>query len=419
MRQTWNFLVIIICFLNTNFCYSKDNIISIVDYGVDGVEHKNESQNDKYNRYVKIKKAFEVAVETKRDLLFPKGVYDVGNRNFPFRTGEDVLGDELLDCKGITIYGEKGTIFKTTSDYGADVIQLNKVKNLTIKNLEITAVLKNFTKAGSNGISITNGFDNIYLENISIYNLPGVALECDVDGSKGFTIQTSKNNKAFKGKIVAKKIEVKNCAYGFRFDALSISDMLDFEKTMSLDLEIKVKNAFQGISLEFGEATKPLSRKNSAMRIKVNAVLDNCQQYARFSRVFGGVYNISTSKSNANYRYDNTNDKRRFGIVANYIKNASVNIKGNVGTVDTKFLIGAVGSIVEPYGLGNKTENTLFSIDLLGVSTKSDFTLIEYNGESIHNSKINITEKSMTKNQIEKIVIPQKNNNIIKKITKF
>ncbi len=384
-------------FLMIQASFYSQKFISIKDYGVDGMEYKNESQAEKSIRYSKIKKAFENAINTKSNLFFPKGVYDVGNKNFPFRTSEDVKGDELLDCKGITIYGEKGTVLKTTSDYGADVLQLNKVKNLTIKDIEITAVLLNFTQAGSNGISITNGFDNIYLDNIRIYNLPGVPLEYDIDGSKGFTIQTAKGNKAFKGKIVAKKIVVENCGYGFRFDTADVNDMLDFQKTLSIDVDIDVKKAFQGISIEFGASTKPVD-KNSALKINVNATLDNCQQYIRFARVFGGTYNIVTKKTNENFRFPNTNDKRRFGLVCNYIKNATVNMKGNVGTVDNKFLIGAVGSIVEPHNLANRTENCVFNFDITGKSLLDDFSVINYLGDSINDSEVNISARSLDKN---------------------
>lgn len=134
------------------------------------------------------------------------------------------------------------------------------------------------------------------------------------------------------------------------------------------------------------------------MNINVNATLDNCQQYVRFARVFGGTYNIAVKKSNSNYKYSNTNDKRKFGLVCNYIKNATVNMSGNVGTVDTKFLIGAVGSIVEPYSLGNKTENTIFNLDIAGKSLENDFTVIDYLGDSINDSEVNITSKSLDKN---------------------
>src|SRR5690606_32106002 len=111
-----------------------------------------------------VKAAWEHCLANGKSLYFPAGVYLVsGDRNFPFRNG----GADLLDCGNITIFGDgPNTILKTTSSSGADVLQLNNVQNLHIRNLKLMAELTGFAGAGSNGISITGGFDNITADQV-------------------------------------------------------------------------------------------------------------------------------------------------------------------------------------------------------------------------------------------------------------
>ena len=145
--------------------------INVIDAGVFPQYNKNETSQEKSLRFEKIDKLFRYAIKHKVNLFFPAGIYDIGNHNFPFRTPNSayaVKRSSLLDCGNITIKGGKGTVFKSSSLYGADVLQLNQIKNIRFKNLEITATVKDLSRSGSNGISITNGFDNIILEDIYI-----------------------------------------------------------------------------------------------------------------------------------------------------------------------------------------------------------------------------------------------------------
>ena len=363
-----------------------------------------ETDEQKYERWSKIKTLFHYARNNKINLFFPTGVYDVGNRNFPFRTNDDVETDELLDCGNIIIYGEGGTVFKTSSVYGADVLQLNKVKNITFKNLEITAELQKYEKSGSNGISLTNGFDNITLENINIYNLPGVDKETWVDGSKGLTIQSDIGSKGYMGSLMAKNIRVENVAYGFRMDTGHVSDILKNHKTIKIDLEMTVKKAFQGFSIEFGKSLNNISRE---IELDINAKINlaNCQQYIRFARVIGGNYEFKLDNSQTYKQSLKDNNNKNwvkshdgvFGFLSYYTKNAKVYISGKVGEVDNKIWIGAVGSIVEPYNLKNRTENNIFNFDIDGKAKSDDIRIISFKGESLHNNEITLSKKTTKK----------------------
>jgi len=408
MKKTFFFLLFL--FLSNFFLYAKKSI-SIKEFGVDGVDYKNEYQIDKYNRYLKIKSAFEYCLAKEFDLFFPRGTYDVGDRNFPFRTKEDLATDKLLDCHGMMIYGEKGTVFKTHSRNGADVLQLNKIKNLKIKNVEITADLEGFTMSGSNGISITNGFDNIFLENIKIYNLPSVDKTSYIDGGKALTLQFSKGSKSYKGLLIAKNININNCPYGFRMDGADICDVLDKSvNNIDLFLDLTINNTFQGFSIQFGSATKNIGSQEK-LKINAKALIKNSQQFVRLSRVLGGDFNFRVVKDKSFVKKKwSKSDSMSFAFLGNYVKNLKMSINGNVGVIQNKIILGAVGSIVEPYNLGNKTENSYLNIDVQGISLEKDFKIIEYNGDSISNTTVNLTDRTLDKNIHLKLGITNKLN---------
>ncbi|KKX51747.1 hypothetical protein [Sphingobacterium sp. IITKGP-BTPF85] len=328
---------------------------------------------------------------------------------------ENLKGEDLLDCSGIVIYGEKGTVLKTSSKNGADVLQLNKIKNITFRNLEITATVKEHNSSGSNGVSITNGFDNITLENIYIHDLPGVDKGYWIDGGKGLTVQNSANSKAYKGTIIAKNIIVENCAYGFRMDTNHISDMMEYYRSFKLDIDIKISKAFQGVSIEFGKATKNIP-SNALLDINIKASLNNCQQYVNFVRVVGGKFTFLCDRSqtykqvlrNHQNKIWSSKDGRVFGFMSGYSKYTRVSMSGNVGEVGNKVIIGVVGTINEDFNLKNSTENNNFYFNVLGTSKDSDIRVISYLGESLNNN--NITISSRTAQKLPKEVLSNNNN---------
>lgn len=398
---------------------AQKKVINVQQFKVFPMKNLKETDALKYDRWLKIKNAFDFCIEKGFDLYFPKGVYDVGARNFPFQKAE-ILAGELKDCKGITIVGDgRGTLLKTSSELGADVLQLNLVKNLTIKNFDITAELFSTKRSGSNGISITNGFDNIILDNIFIYDLPSIDKGNYIDGGKGLTLQFDPNIKSIKGRLTATNIKVNNCAYGFRFDAASVSDLL--KENINIKIQMQAERAFQGFSMSFGAPTENV-KPGSKLNMEVDAVLINCQQYIAFSRVVGGNYRFTLDKSISN-SYLNKNkdnkiwykaDQLFFGFLSNYSKDTNTSIKGNVGNVDTKIWMGAVGSVVEPFNLKNRTENNYFNFDIEGKSTDEDFKIIEYQSNSINNSQIKFSPKTLQKQTVLK-KMENKNNSIIVK----
>lgn len=372
------------------------DFINVENFGVKPVLNPNETQKEKYNRWLNIQFAFDYCIKNGFNLYFPSGIYDVGIRNFPFRSSQ-IQSKTLLDCKSIIIYGSgKSTIFMTNSNDGADVLQLNNLKNLTIKDISITAKLLSKNKSGSNGISITNGFDNINLENIFIYDLPGVDKNTYIDGGKGVTIQISKGNLSPKGVVNVKNVNVKNSAYGFKMDA-NQSDILNYSTTIKINISMTVENAYQGYSVTFAA---PYMRFDNLAKLNITSVMKliNCQQYVRMSRVVGGKYNFILEKSQS-YKTHNwmKKDLLSFALLGNYVKHVNLSIKGNVGKVDNKLMLGTIGSITEPFGIGNFTDNSVINFDVAGRSMNSEFYLIQYLGKSIQNSIINISNSNLDK----------------------
>lgn len=396
--------------------YKRDfnGSINIRWYGI------TESEIDPIKVYNSFVKAWNYALVSKTDIYIPAGVYNIGNKNFPFRVPETSNASGLLDCHGITIYGDgKRTILKTISLNGADVLQLNRLKNLNIRNLSVTAEVKSLNGAGSNGISITNGFDNIVIDQVSMYNLRGVNRNGNLDGGKALTVQISKGSPLFCGKIIATKIKAYNCLYGFTCDG-NISDFI--KKNIDISVNISVENAHLGVSITNGQPYEKMgsSGKITLPNIKVVANTINCQKDVVVSRGIGIdlTVNIKTTKSRAALvkAFDGTNwytDKRVWAGCFNYIKNGKVRITGNKPDCDYKILIGAVGSIVEPYNLVNRTEKSQFNIDITGKAKISDFFLVEYQGQSIDGSVLSFSKRTFSdkvgQNSIDKVKINKSN----------
>ncbi|WP_027085399.1 hypothetical protein [Cohnella panacarvi] len=125
---------------------------------------------------------------------------------------------ETKDLKNIIIRGAgKATILKGVSADGHDVLQLNGVKNLTIKDLAITSIKTSPADMshGCNGISVTNGTNNVTIDNVYAYDLPYVVKPTYVDGGKPFTVQPGALGVEACHNINVINCESDNCPFGF------------------------------------------------------------------------------------------------------------------------------------------------------------------------------------------------------------
>lgn len=357
------------------------------------------------------KKALVFCRANKTDLYCPSAVYDCGVSNFPFSDYEDPA---VLDYQNITVFGDgQSTVFKTTSVLGADVLQLNRIKNLSFRNISITGIVTSTYEAGTNGISVTGGYDNLNFYDVFIYGLRGIDKGDYIDGGKALTIQPALTENQC-GTLNA-RIHVVDCAYGFGVDCV-ISNLL--EKKTSINVDIVAENCYRGVSFDAAEATENVDL-NASIGLNIIAKTINCQIDAVMSRGIGVnlTLDVQTTKS----KEDRTlapdsspwfaSNQIVYAVLSNYIKKGNVVITGNKGDCDYKFQIGAVGSIVEPFNLINRTEDSQFTFNLSGDASVSNFNVIEYGGNSIANCVFNISRNTL--DSVDPVVLLAENYNTV------
>lgn len=362
---------------------SNRHVISVKDYGAIG--------NDSDDKTA-ITNAWNAALAAGADLYFPTGTYTINDANFPFK--QSGTPTSLLDCKNLTIFGDgPSTILKTSSVNGADVLQLNGVKNLHIRNLQTKAVVSG-SASGSNGISVTNGFDNITLLDIYCKDMPSIDSGSFADGGKGLTIQpaTTVNDC---GSLVA-RIIADGCSAGFGYDLDLVTAVA---KNTSIRVELTALNCYRGIGISAGAATGAISTEAN-LGITVNATLVDCQQDVVLSRVHGCEVNadVVTTKTIAARRLNPNSiawvaaDTEVSSLICIYAKNSIVNVKGNKGACDYKARIG--GAAQGASGLNGATEFCDIYLDVTGTSVTSDITAVNNGGNILNKSKVKVTDST-------------------------
>lgn len=348
--------------------------------------------NNSFSNNIVAKKMWDYCITTKTDILFPSGVYTCINSNWPFR--QEIV-TTLLDCKNITITGEgAATVLQTISQTGADVLQLNGLKNLNVKNLTVSAILNTTTGAGSNGVSITNGFDNLFID-IRAINLPYVDKGSYLDGGKGFSIQPSTTSQEC-GVINANVIAI-NCAYGVGAD-LDLPTMAT--KKTSIKITGVIEKCYRGVVVACPASSAPLSN-NFSLGISIESQTINCQQDVVLGRTHGvNVRNqITTTQTIENLRLNpqgsawKATDTLVMGFDGQYCKNGQINIFGNKGDSDYKVRLG--GSTAGSSGLNGSSSNNIFHFDIAGTAS-TDILDLNSGGNVVLESEISITTRTST-----------------------
>lgn len=360
----------------TKVSYSMINgaPVNVLDFGAVG-----DGTTDNYDALVA---AWEYCQPIGADMYFPAGTYVVQTENFPFRNPSNA---SLLDCHNMTIFGDgPSTILKTVSVDGADVLQLNCLKNFHVKNLSITATISG-TASGSNGISVTNGFDNLTFTGLNIYDLPYVDKASYLDGGKAITLQNTEYTNDF-GTLTADYIAY-NCVYGFDVDVDSVQWAT---KDHAITINGVFKKCYRGVTIS-SEAASGLLSDGMTFGIVVNSQTVNCQKDVVLSRVHGVTINnnivtnegITDLRKNANGTTWNSVDSTVVGLVATYAKDSKLNITGDKGNCDYKIQI---GGIAQTGGNIGNSDNVYLYADIGGVSAISDVDVVNFGGNSVSNS---------------------------------
>lgn len=359
-------------------------VVSIRDFGAVG---------DGSDEYTEILAAWTHCLANGVDLYFPAGTYSSGINNMPFKH-PTYPSSSLLDCGNITLYGDgPSTVLMSNSVTGADVLNLYNVKNLHVRNLRVTAILTGFSSAGSNGISIVGGFDNLTFDHIWVEDLPYVPKVDYLDGGKGFSIQTGTPTTPC-GTIKASNIFVKNCVYGFDF---SPDQDYTFANKPSVTIEGVVEDCYTGVVFGPGETSDTVPT-GAASGFSCDAKVINCQRGVVLSRIHGGIHNyyFMSSKSAAQKRLDGsgatwaTHDTVVDGLLVQYGNGVKVAATGYVGDVQYKFSVGGAGGGTAD----GRTINSDFYIDLGGVASIADILVKDTGGNTIYASRFYISNNT-------------------------
>jgi len=379
--------------VQTNVEAKLSQYISVKDFGAVG-----DGLADDYDA---IEAAWLYCYPLGISLYFPSGTYLVSDeRNFPFRNTQLPV-TSLLDCNNMTIFGDgPSTILKTSSVNGADVLQLNGLKNFHVKDMMIQSVVSG-SAAGSNAISITGGWDNITVYNVWMKDLGYVDKTTYVDGGKALSIQPpSEADPILMGSFKAHNIIADGCVYGFGYEP---DNDLALTQPVNIDVDIKVMNSRQGVVFSSGAATSTLPAiETSGVRVRAQSI--NCFQDLVVGRCFGIDVDmqIITTKTVAQLllSYDGTpwtvadtaNDCIAF--ICTYAKNSRFAVYGNKKNCRHKAKIG--GASEGSSGQNGATEWCDIYLDLTAVATGVDVQYNDFGGNIMNNSRLYVTTSTAT-----------------------
>jgi hypothetical protein len=320
------------------------------------------------------------------DLYIPAGTYKITSaNNFPFGRVDGTIPVSLLECNNITIYGDgPSTILRTDTVNGADVIQINGAKNIHFNNLKLLSTISG-SVAGSNGISVTGGYDNVTFNNIWCENLPFLDKTTYIDGGKALSIQTPIAGQTVEcGTLKATNIFAKGCVAGFD---MALDLVAASTKKTSVDVEVVAEDCREAVTISAGEATGAISA-NWSMGVRVKATAINCMRDLVPVRAHGVDLDcqVITSKTQADRILSYTGSKWMAsdttadvqGLYCAYAHNSRIKIYGNKGDCSYKANVG--GNTAGSSGLTGATWLSRIEMDLLGTASVSEFGAINSGG---------------------------------------
>lgn len=338
--------------------------------------------------YAALTAAWNSAITYNHDLFFPRGTYDTGIESMPFR--QQVVAS-LLDCNNLTLWCEgPATVFQTTSVNGADVFQINGLKNFHIRGFPTIKGTISGSSAGTNGVSITNGGENLSFE-IRCLNLPSLDKTTHYDGGKAFTIQPATG--AFELRSIHAIVHAVGCAEGFGYEPHLVTSLT---KKTTISVELYAEDCHIAYKQVSGAATAAITASfNSGVRVRGLAV--NCQKYVALNRAHGTDVdmNVITTKTAAQRRLNPSGvawfapDAVVEALYCVYAKNARIKLSGSNGAADYKARIG--GTTAGSSGLNGATEYCDIDLDLSGTSATADIATIDSGGNTARDCDIRVT----------------------------
>lgn len=333
--------------------------------------------------------AWDSALAEPHDLYAPIGLYELDEFSFPWR--QSVVA-ALLDCQNVTLYCEgPGAVFSTVSAGGADVFQLNGLKNFHVKGYPtLTGTLTATGGSGSNGCSITAGFDNITLE-IAPTNCQSIDKGLTSDGGKGFTIQC--DGAALEVGTIKASVRAKQCIQGFGFEAGLVNFLA---KKVAVDVDLIAEDCYTAVTIGAVEASGAIpAGTHTGVRVRGQSI--NCQKDVFLARAHGVEVDLQiiTTKSEADRRLD---PRGTFWFAADlivealrctYAKNSFVRITGNKGDCGYKAELGGASAGLS--GLSGATEACNIILDIAGTASIVDVLAINSGGNFVNDCTLDVS----------------------------
>lgn len=279
---------------------------------------------------------------TKANAFFPEGTYNVANANWPFKN-PTVPPTSFKDYGGAIIRGAgKGkTIYKTTSATGADVLNLNGVKGLSFIDASVTATLTGTTGAGSNGVSIIGGGEDLYID-LDVFDVPGVDKTTYLDGGKGFTLQTGATS-VLPYKNITMRGKLTNCGYGagsdVQYEKFNAGSPTIMESVL---IDVVCEDCWRGLAFGAAAAVSAVNPTDKDSNFVVNATLINCAQNViadRWVRAKINAHIIATKTIAALFK-PFAADQTVFGASIKGDYRSDIKITGRMLECDNKLIVG-------------------------------------------------------------------------------
>lgn len=337
--------------------------------------------------------AAELYMRTEKvSIEFPDGWYEVGNQNFPWR-GTTVPAVDLVDYYNAALFCSPAVTFATVSPEGADVLNLNGVKNFHVFGYpKLTGQLTGGSVVGSNGCSVTGGYDNISLQ-ISPYNCPSVDAGTYIDGGKGLTIQTPVAGQTLECSTLVADVRATGCVHGFgiEVDLVAAATM-----RTAVSVNVVARDCYVAATYSAGAATSALTAGVGA-GVKITGQAIDCQQDVVIGRTPGIEVDMQviTTKSAAARRLDSNlvawraTDTEVSALICTYAHSSRISVYGNKGSCDYKARIGGVSA--GSSGITGATLNSDIYLDLAGSPVTADIAEVDSGGNSLTTSRLTLT----------------------------
>lgn len=348
--------------------------------------------------YAAFSAAWTYMLTNRRSLYLPDGWYEIGDQNFPFRN-TTVPATSLLDCRGVALIAQSsGVTLATAATNGADVLNLNGLQNFSVLGFP-TLTGKNGVGAtvGSNGCSVTGGFDNIRLE-IAPTNCPYVDNTTYIDGGKGLTIQTPIAGQTVQCGSLHAEVRATGCVFGFsnEVDLVAAGAM-----RTDIEVDLVAKDCYTAVVYSAGAATGSLTAgRATGVRLRGKAI--DCQKDLFLARCPGIQIDLEviTTKSKAARLLGplgtawTVGDAEVTSVIATYAHSSRVAVYGDKGACDYKIKLG--GATTGSSGLYGATMTCVFYFNLAGSSATADVASVDSGGNSVRDSVVECSSVTCT-----------------------